>query len=247
MAKNRFFVGKIRRLSAFPWVTWAVDECKLTYGEVMEPIPEIEIGDIGLHRQAGYLENIAITGFMIHAWVHTEPGYNGKIVEAISEGVLHRNYLYAMYTDYVMILTPRDVTEKDREYACKKAREIVGCKYDADFKFDIEKELEYFEGKDIEKARRHLEHGQKNLQKYDPEFACTEVASFAWWHKREQLRLFRTEKRGHTVILADTFLNHGWKIKWMSSTVTVESAKKLGASEEAILMIEEYLKEKNKK
>lgn len=241
--KAVFFVGKIRRLNRFPWVTWSVDQREINYQEIMEMVASIQFGDIGLHREAGYLENLAISGFMIHAWIHTEDGYQGKIVEAISDGVLHRNYLYALYSDYTIILRPKNVTEEEKKGACKKAKQIVGTKYDTNFKFDIEEEIKYWSGMDENEARQHLIEGERWVKKYEPAFTCTEVAAYSWWHKREQLGLFRTKRMGKSVILADTFLNRGWDIAWMSNSVTPEVAKKLGVPEEGLLMIERYRQE----
>lgn len=240
--KAVFFVGKIRRLNSFPWVTWSVEQHEINYQEIMEMVDKLQYGDVGLHREAGYLDNIAISGFMIHAWIHTEDGYQGKIVEAVSAGVLHRSYLYALYSDFTIIIRAKDVTEDERKGACKKAKQIVGSKYDPNFKFDIEKEIEYWSGKDEEEARNHLLEGEEWLKKFEPAFTCTEVAAYSWWHKREQLRLFRTKRMGKSVILADTFLNHGWEILWMSNSVTSAAAKELGVTEEGLLMIDEYRK-----
>jgi hypothetical protein len=81
------------------------------------------------------------------------------------------------------------------------------------------------------------------LQNYEPAFTCTEVAAYSWWHKREDLRLYRTKRLGKSVILADTFLNNGWEIVWMSKSVTPETAEKYGVTEEGWLMIEKYRKQ----
>jgi hypothetical protein len=118
-----FFVGKIRRLDRFPWITWAEIEHRISFDEIMEMADKLQYGDVGLHRHADYLQNIAISGFMIHAWVHTEDGFTGKIVEAVSQGVLHRNYLYALYSDFTIILRPKNVSESERKGACLKAKQ----------------------------------------------------------------------------------------------------------------------------
>lgn len=235
-----FFFGKIRSLNHFPWVTWAEIDYSISYDEIMNITDKIQFGDVGLHRHDHYLQNIAISGFMIHAWIHTEDGFTGKIVEAVSEGVLHRNYLYGMHSDFTVILRPKNVTENERKGACLKAKQIVGSKYDPDFKFDIEKEIEYWSGKDKEDAVAHLREGQEYMQHFEPAFTCTEVAAYSWWHRREDLRLYRTERLGKTVILADTFLNNSWEIVWMSNSVTPEVAKDLGLGEEGVLMIKKY-------
>ena len=46
------------------------------------------------------------------------------------------------------------------------------------------------------------------------------------------------------VILADDFINHDWEIVWLSNSITVDIAKKLGLHEEGLSMIENYLKDK---
>lgn len=241
--KSVFLVGKIRRLPVFPWVTWAVEDHSISYDEISEALPLIQFGDVGLHRYSGYLANLAISGFMIHAWVHTEQGMDGKIVEAVSEGVLHRSPFYGMYADYTIILRPKEVTELERKGACKKAKQIIGSAYDVNFKFDIGKELAYFrrrQGGNEELAKRHLEKGQPWIQKYHPAFTCTEVAAYSWWHRREALGIKRTKLRGKSVILGDTFLNPGWNIVWASKTVTADSAKALGLSGAGLDLIADY-------
>jgi len=236
-----FLAGDIRRLNCFPWVTWSVHKHKVCLGEILEILPELKFGDVGLHRDWGYLSNVAIPGFMKHGWIHVSSGENPPmIVEAISEGVVMRSAVYPMYSDYTIILEPKNVLDRERKGACKKARRIVGENYDVDFKFDIEAEINYYNGKEIDAAKGDLSEGEKRLKKYDPAFSCTEVCSYAWWHKREELRLYRKPRRGKNVIIADDFLNNSWKIKWMSESVNVDVAKKLDLHEEGLAMIEAF-------
>jgi len=61
------------------------------------------------------------------------------------------------------------------------------------------------------------------------------------WHKREELCLYRTERRGKNVIVADDFLNNDWYIKWLSKSVTLDAAEKYGLHEESLSMIEKHL------
>ena len=75
------------------------------------------------------------------------------------------------------------------------------------------------------------------MRKYDPAFTCTEVVSYAWWHRRESLNLIRRPVRGQTIILADDFFNDGWQIKWMSRSVTAETARRHGLHEQGCDMI----------
>ncbi len=240
-----FFLGDIKRLNAFPWVTWSKHENLVSYEELLPVIPLIEYGDIGLHRDRGYLSNLAIPGFMKHSWIHVQDGIEcPEIVEALSEGVVRRSPLYPMHSDYTIILTPRetlDVTDEQRKGACLKAKQIEGKPYDHNFIFDIEEELRYYRGQKSDKAKEHLNIAQDQVQSFDYAFSCTEVVGYAWWHCREELGIFRTNRMGKSVILADTFLNRGWRIKWASQSVTVDAAKSMGLyDEESLLLIDEY-------
>lgn len=237
-----FFVGDIRQLHSFPWVTWSIHEHEIDYDEVLQVLPLIKHGDIGIHRDWGYLSNVAIPGFMKHAWIHVNDGLeNPAIIEAISEGVVKRNPIYPLFSDYTIILSPTGVSDEERAGACKKANGIEGQRYDVEFNFNIEEELRFYTGKEQEQAKQDLDKSQMHMRKYNHAFSCTEVVSYAWWHKREELRLYRKERRGKSVILADDFLNRGWSIKWLSKSVTPDTAKKHGLHEEGISMIEDYL------
>jgi hypothetical protein len=214
------------------------------FDEIVKALPLIRYGDIGVHRDSGYLSNLAIPGFMKHAWIHTDDGISDpKIVEAISEGVVKRSAIYPLYSDYSVILAPRDereITEELRKGACLKANQIVGVRYDHNFEFDIEQELKFYGGQDAEQGRQHLAAGNEMLSHYDHGFSCTEVVSYSWWHRREDLKIYRTRSRGKSVILADSFLNRSWKIRWASESVTVDAARKLGLGEEGLSLIEDY-------
>jgi len=236
-----FTAGDIRRIHSFPWVTLDVHQHRVRFEEILEALPLIKYGDIGIHRDEGYLSNIAIPGYMKHAWIHTEDGnVEPMIIEALSEGVVHHSAVYPMYSDYTIILRPKRVSAAERRGACLKAHKIKGVRYDHDFKFDIEEELDHYHGNEKEDAEHDLEAGQTHLQKFDYGFSCTEVVGFAWWHKREKLGIYREKQRGKNVLLADTFMNGGWEIVWASESVTVESAIKLKLHEEGIEMIRAF-------
>lgn len=235
-----FWVGDIHRLSSFPYVSWSHRDHRVSYGEVLEMLPDIKFGDVGIHRDSGYMSNFFIPGFMKHGWIHTEDGVSTpKIVEAVSEGVLRRSPMYPLYSDYSIVLSPKDVTDEERKGACVKANGIVGAEYDEDFDFDIEEELKFYTGDDKEDARVSLEHASHNLKKKYG-FSCTETVSYAWWHKRQQLRLYRKKRMGRECILADDFLNGAWEIKWMSKSVTPDVARKHKLHEEGLQMISDF-------
>jgi hypothetical protein len=84
--------------------------------------------------------------------------------------------------------------------------------------------------------------GVEFMKKYDCGFSCTEAVSYAWWHEREKLRIYREKSRGKQVVLADSFLNGGWEIVWMSDSVTEEAAEKFGMHEEGLDMIAKFLR-----
>src|SRR3990172_4227008 len=86
-----FLAGDIRSLSHWPFVTWAKDEHLVRYEEILEALPLIRYGDVGLHRDRGYLSNLAIPGFMKHAWIHVQDSVESpESVEGLSEGVVRR-------------------------------------------------------------------------------------------------------------------------------------------------------------
>jgi hypothetical protein len=203
----------------------------VTYEEITESLHLLKPGDIGLHREWGAFSNLAIPGFMKHAWIHTDCSPDlakHRIVEATQEGVLPKHAIIPMRSDYTAIVRPQNVSEIDCGLAVRKAMKIVGCKYDADFNFNIEEEIE------------HLKDHVRNLKKFDKAFSCTEVVSFSWWHCREQLRIYRSLHRGKQVILADDFLKRSFEIVWLSDSVTVDSARREGLHEEGLMMVQEY-------
>ncbi len=253
-------VGRIPLLNRIPGFTWDIHQHRVDYWESMDALALCRRGDIGLHRDSGYVSNWAIPGFMKHAWIHlNDPvitaGIEGgdivdvrdmQIMEAVSEGVLRRSALFPVRSDYTIILRPRGATGEEVDAAVEKALRIEGCEYDADFEFDIEQELEHFPPDDetpdqIDEDRRELEAIADGINaEWDGGFSCTETVSFAWWHRRRQLKLYRRPARGKQVILADQMINDGFEIVWMSDSVTPEIAKKLGLPEEGVEMIRDY-------
>jgi hypothetical protein len=257
--------GQVRKLGHFPWVTWDVSEHLVEYEEAQSALPEIRPGDVGLHRERGYLSNLAIPGFMKHAWLHMNgaqrfgvPGGRQlfdtgamEIVEAVGAGVLRRAALYPIRSDYTVILRPKGVTPASVRWALEKSRRIVGCQYDTDFKFDIEEELTHFQSDavptegDLAGRRAEMEAFLDNLRaEWDGGFSCSEAVSFAWWHEQKKLNLYRQPMRGKQVIPPDAFLNRGFEIVWMSESVTPELAAELKLPEEGVGMIREFRERK---
>lgn len=243
-----FWAGDTHLLHKFPWLSWSIHRYNVDLGEISECMSEIRHGDIGLHRDWGYMSNLFIPGFMKHGWIHVEDNekQNPMIVEAISEGVVCRSSYYPMYSDYTIILSPKNVTEAERRGACKKAKSIVGVEYDYDFKFNIEHELDHYSGENKVEAKEDLKIANKALTTgYDTKFSCTEVCAYSWWHMREQLGIKRKPYKpliGRTmpIITADDFIHESWEIKWMSSSITADSAKKLKLHDEGIEMIANF-------
>ncbi len=211
----------------------------------MQALPLIQYGDVGLHRDAGYLSNAFIPGFMKHGWIHIwDMPSRPRIVEAISDGVVESNAIKPMFSDYTIILSPKGVSDAERKGACLKAERVVGVGYDPFFNFDIEEELAFYTGSDLEGARQEKENWLKNAYTYT--FSCTEVVSYAWWHKREELKIKRTRRFGRETITADDFMNDAWRIKWLSASVTPEAARKMGLHDEGGRMIERFIAAKER-
>ncbi len=226
-----FMGGNIKRTDDFPWFTFKEHRPYVFYEEIMESLHLFKPGDIGLHREWGAFSNLAIPGFMKHAWIHTACPTaleHQRIVEATKEGVWSKHPLVPMRSDWTIIVRPLNVSDSDCYRAVEKVKKIVGCKYDVDFKFDIEAE--------IEALKEHV----GNMKKFDKAFSCTETVSFGWWHCREQLRIYRSLHRGKQVILADDFLKRSFEIVWLSDSVTVDSARRGGLHEEGLSMIAEF-------
>jgi hypothetical protein len=170
---------------------------------------------------------------MKHAWIHINESNDisqVKIIEAVAEGVLERTAFIPIFSDYTIILRPKNVTKEEIDKACNKAKKIVGCKYDANFEFDIEEELKIFGERDIEAVKERDMQISGLKAEWDGGFSCTETVSYAWWHKRKELYIRRQKARGKMVILGDSLINDNFEIVWMSKSVTPEKALKLGLS-----------------
>lgn len=222
-----FWLGDIRRLNKFPWVTWATHHHGLSYRDMAEGWEVGRPGDVGLHKDNGFLSNLGIPGAFKHAWVVVN---NKNIVEAISDGVIKRGALAPLVTDYAVLLRPLGVTKAEVNRAVRRAERIVGSDYDANFNFD-------FERTDAEMGEftRNLDSG-----KFHAAFSCTETAGFSWYHCRDKLRLFRSRHAGREAIIADDFLKMNFGIVWLSPSVTVEWAEKNGMHEEGRRKIAAY-------
>lgn len=241
-----FWAGDVRRIKHFPWVTWDISSHEIDIRESLEALKKCTAGCIGLHRDKGYLSNFAIPGFMKHAWIHIngpDDVTNMEVVEAISEGVVRRHALYPLRSDYVIILKPKNIISEDVKQAVDKANMVVGCKYDANFEFDIEDEIIHFSRSNYDLDDiNELDRLKTNIgAEWDGGFSCTEVVCFCWWHLRKNLQLFRKKSRGKMVILADQLINNGFEIVWMSKNITPSLAFDMGLGEEGIEMIKDYL------
>jgi hypothetical protein len=186
-------------------------------------------GYIGLHRNVGDLSNIALPGFMKHAWIYLG-GHN--IIESVSEGVINRNFLYPTMSDYVVILKP-NVPIDAMQIAVERAKMMVGCPYDDKFKFDIEVVDELFKDK---------ETALDNMKQFELGVSCSELVSLCYVGHRRALGLYRTKLGKREVILPDSFISTHFEIVWASKETKPEIAKELGLPEEGCKMIEEYWK-----
>ncbi len=226
-----FWVGDIRRLDSFPWVTWASHDHKIDFKDARFASKISRPGDIGIHRDAGFLSNCAIPGAFKHAWVTID---DNRCVEAVSEGVLCRDELYPLLSDYAVILRPIGVKRAETAEAVSRAKSLVGCEYDANFNFDLDET-----DADLPAFIANLKAGE-----FHHAFSCTETAAFSWYHCKSKLGIFRCIYAGREAIAADDFLKMNFGIVWMSPSVTLEWATKMGLHEEGRQKIKDYLEGK---
>jgi hypothetical protein len=226
-AKIFFWLGDICRLGSFPWVTWVPKSHKMSFRDVREASFICRPGDIGLHKDDGFLSNLGIPGAFKHAWICVE---NHMCVEAISEGVIKRDDMAPLVSDYVVILRPRGVGKDSTTEAVARANALVGHPYDVNFKFDFKETEDALFGcrakRDIQKAV-NISSGN-----YHVAFSCTETVGFCWYHEKKQLNIFRSMYAGREAIIADDFLRMSFNIVYASPSVTSEWALKQGISEE---------------
>lgn len=223
-----FWIGDVRRLNKFPWVTWATHGHKISYKESREGAVACRPGDIGLHRDEGFLSNLGIPGAFKHAWIVVD---NNDCVEALSEGVVRRDCIAPLISDYAIILRPLNVVKADVDQAIRRAKSIVGSDYDANFNFNFEET-----DANMGDFTRNLDAG-----KFHAAFSCTETVGFSWYHCRKKLEIFRSEHAGREAIIADDYLKMKFEIVWLSSSITNEWALKNGLHEEGRQKIKDFL------
>jgi hypothetical protein len=220
-----FKAGGIRRLPSAPWITWdGKFERKVDFSEVREAQRFCKPGYVGLHKDEGFGCNLAIPGAFKHAWIFVE---DSDIVEATEDGVLKRDNMFPLASDFAVILRPIGVTDEEAEEAVKRANAIVGCEYDANFNFNLDETEEIF---------------SQNLRcdKFHAAFSCTETVGFSWLKCRDKLGIFRTKQAGREAIIADDFMRMRFEIVWASQSTTVEWAEDEGLHEEGRHKLQEY-------
>jgi hypothetical protein len=226
-----FWLGDIRRLNKFPWATWASKYHRLTYKQMREAALICRPGDVGLHRDEGFLSNVAIPGAFKHAWIVVE---NEDCVEAVSEGVIKRDCMAPLITDYAIILRPIGTNKAEVNRAVRRANGIVGSSYDVNFNFNFEETDSNLKEKE-RSFTRNLDAG-----KFHAAFSCTETVGYSWYHCSDKLRLFRSHHAGREAIIADDFLKMNFGIVWVSPSVTMEWLKESGMHEEGRKKIEDF-------
>jgi hypothetical protein len=184
-----FWIGNVRKLSTFPWVTWDNHTPKVSHEKIDEIKKLIKPGDVGLHRDIGFLSNLFIPGKFKHAWIFVD---QDEIIEATKEGVLQKSCRYPMRTDDLVILRPK-LSLKARKEAVKKALNIVGFKYDVEFEFDLKEEFFH-------------------LNKHDQAFTCIEVIAYAYYQYFEVLGFEWAYQYGRKVLYPSVVINPAWDV-----------------------------------
>jgi hypothetical protein len=224
-----FLAGDIRREHCPLWFAVGKYEHLIGYDEALEGLNHAQVGYIGLHRNRGDLSNVAINGFMKHAWIH-EPLFGRFIIEAVSEGVFYRHALHGLMSDYAVLLKPL-IDDNARGEAWERASTMVGCPYDDTFTFDLENETEIFKDKAT---------ALDNMRKYGLGVSCTELVALCYVGHRRELGLYRTKIGEREAILPDAYLSTHFEVVWASKQTTPENALILGLHEEGCSMLREY-------
>jgi len=224
-----FVAGDIRREHCLLGFAWGEYKRFIDYDEMVIAIERSYPGYIGLHRNRGDLSNVAIKGFMKHAWLIDKKNTT-QIIEAVSEGVVCRSPYYPLHTDYAVILKPL-ISERARYDAVDRAHLMIGCPYDDTFTFDLEIESDLFQDKKTALI---------NMRKYGLGVSCTEMVALCYVGHRRELGLYRTKMRGRDVIMPDAYLSTHFKIVWASKYTTPDRAKSFGLHEEGCVMLQEY-------
>lgn len=219
-----FWLGDIRWVGWPGMVSWSNHQHQMTPADVRQADIVCQAGDIGVHRDDGFLSNVGIPGCFKHAWFVSE---DNQCVEAMSEGVICRDRMGPLMSDYAIILRPQGVSLDDINMAIKRANSIVGCEYDANFRFDF--------ATDDKEWTSNLSSGN-----FHGAFSCTETVGFTWYHKRDALDIFRTMHAGREAIVADDFLRMNFDVVYASPNVTVEWAELAGMHEEGRVKIANY-------
>jgi hypothetical protein len=224
-----FLAGDIRREHCPFGFAWGKYEHLIDYDEMARSVERSYPGYVGLHRNRGDLSNIAIKGFMKHAWI-VDTKNTTRIIEAVSDGVVYRHPYHPLNTDYAVILKPL-VPEEVRYEAARRARSMVSCPYDDTFTFDLEVVSDLFQDR---------ETALENMRQYDLGVSCTEMVALCYVGHRRELGLYRTKTGKRLVILPDAFLSTHFEIVWASWHTKPDTAHMLGLHEEGCSMLREY-------
>jgi hypothetical protein len=117
---------------------WGDTHYKVKGDETRAILNELKKGDIILSRYDRYVSSWFIPGFYTHVALYIG---DDRIVEAVTKGVKNRDILSLLRTDYICILRPQDISEKEIDKAVKKARMFVGSDYDYIFDNDTDDKI----------------------------------------------------------------------------------------------------------
>jgi len=252
-----------------PLVSWTHHEYGVSHEAFLSAMRAFQRGDIILATKFGYIfSNSAIPGCFKHAAiVEKEPSRSPvsfsdgslttvadladvRLVEAISEGVVRRHPQWAR-ADLMVVVRPKYARDSDRKEASRIAGKLVGCRYDANFDFNIDEELKHIRETrvisdgELEEDKTELRRANANVKaEFDMAFSCTEVVATCWWHMRRRLGISRKKVRGRMCITADQFVNRDFHIVW--TNVSAETARANGLHEEGVRELENYWKHHTK-
>lgn len=196
-----FWIGNVRKLSTFPWVTWDHHDPKVSHDDITEIVKLVKPGDVGLHRDLGFLSNVFIPGQFKHAWLFVD---HDQIIEATKEGVRQRSCRNPMRTDDLVIVRPK-IPSRFRKEAVEQAKKIIGLNYDVEFDFDLKAEFTH-------------------LSKIDHAFSCIEVIAYAYYPHFKELGFEWSTHMGKKVLYPSEVLNPEWEVVYSNVPSIKEGA-----------------------
>ena len=121
-----FRFADFRLIKSFPYLAYYFNSPKISMKEAREASATARPGDIALHRHDHLFSNHAIPGAFKHVSIMVE---NNDCIEALAHGIIQRDNLYSLLSDYALILRPIFTTKPEVNKALERAKSQLGNCY----------------------------------------------------------------------------------------------------------------------